>query len=89
MKKKQEQKSTFQIVLKDVTEEKNLEIHKQLTLDNVNIQNIELLKIKLSHKLPSKQNYLLSKACKKSHSIIQTLVALNKFLFHCLVSLRI
>ena len=61
MKKKQEQKSTFQIVLKDVTEEKNLEIHKQLTLDNVNIQNIELLKIKLSHKLPSKQNYLLSK----------------------------
>ena len=27
----------------------------------VNIQTIELLKIKLSHKLPSKQNYLLSK----------------------------
>ena len=33
----------------------------QLTLDNLNIQKIELLKIKLSHKLPSKQNYLLSK----------------------------
>ena len=30
-------------------------------LDNLNIQKIELLKIKLYHKLPSKQNYLLSK----------------------------
>ena len=92
MKKKQEQKSTFQIVLKDVTEEKNLEIHKQLTLDNVNTQNIELLKIKLSHKLPSKQNYLPSKTCKKLHLITQNLIALNKFVFYpnnCLVSLRI
>ena len=55
----------------------------------VNIQTIELLKIKLSHKLPSKQNYLLSKTCKKSHLITRTLIALNKFVFHRLVSLRI
>ena len=31
------------------------------SVNNLNIQKIELLKIKLSHKLPSKQNYLLSK----------------------------
>ena len=59
------------------------------SLDNLNIQKIELLKIKLSHKLPSKQNYLLSKTCKKSHLITRTLIALNKFVFHRLVSLRI
>ena len=61
-----------------------------LTLDNLNIQKIELLKIKLSRKLSSNQNYLLSKTCKKSHSITQTLTALNKFVFHpnnCLFSL--
>ena len=34
------------------------------------------------YKLPSKQNYLLSKTYKKSHSITQTIIALNKFLFH-------
>ena len=84
MKKKQEQKSTFQIVLKDVTEEKNLEIHKELTLDNVNIQNIELLKIKLSHKLPSKQNYLLSKTFTFYNS---NSPALNKFVSSLCLSL--
>ena len=42
------------------SEEKNLEIHKQLTLDNMNIQKIELLKIKLSHKLSSQQPKLPS-----------------------------
>ena len=43
-----------------------------------------------SYKLPSNQNYLLSKTCKKSHSITQTLIDLNTFVFHpnnCLVSL--
>ena len=35
--------------------------YKQLSLEKLLIQKIELLKIKLSHKLPSKQNYLLSK----------------------------
>ena len=64
----------------------------QLTPDNLNIQKIEILKVKLSHKLPSKQNYLPSKTCKKLHLITQNLIALNKFVFYpnnCLVSLRI
>ena len=52
------------------------------TVDNLNIQKIELLKIKLSHELPSKLNYILSKTYKKSHSTIQTIIALNKFVFH-------
>ena len=34
--KKEEQKSTLQIFLKDVTEEKNLEIHKQIILYKIN-----------------------------------------------------
>ena len=52
------------------------------TVDNLNIQKIELLKIKLSYELPSKLNYILSKTYKKSHSTIQTIIALNKFVFH-------
>ena len=35
--KKEEQKSTYQIILKDVTEEKNVEIQTQLTLYDLNI----------------------------------------------------
>ena len=35
--KKEEQKSTYQIFLKDVTEEKNVEIQTQLTLYDLNI----------------------------------------------------
>ena len=64
----------------------------QLTLDNMNIQIIELFIIKLSHKLPSQQKYLVSKTYKKSHLITRTIIALNKFVFHpnnCLVLLRI
>ena len=66
--KKEEQKSALQIFLKDVTEKK---IWKFInTIDSLeyflNTQKIELLKIKSSHKLPSKQN-LPSKTYKKSH----------------------
>ena len=35
--KKEEQKSTYQIFLKDVTKEKNVEIQTQLTLYDLNI----------------------------------------------------
>ena len=48
--------------LKDVTEGKKCgNSYKQLSLEKLLIKKIELLKTKLSHKLPSKQNYLLSK----------------------------
>ena len=91
--KKEELKSTLQILLKKITKERKLRNSQtQLTLDNLNIPNIELLKIKLSLKPPLKQNYLLNKTCKKSHLITRTLIALKKFVFHpsnCLVSLRI
>ena len=81
--KKEELKSTLQILLKNITKERKLRNSQtQLTLDNLNIPNIELLKIKLSHKPPLKQNYLLNKTCKKSHLITRTLIALKKFVFH-------
>ena len=60
-------------ILKDVTEEKNVEIYKHSSLSIIWI--LKLFEIKLSHKLPSKQNYLLEKNF--------------KILFDCLVSLRI
>ena len=50
------------------------------------------VKIKLSHKLPSNQNYLPSKTYAESYSITRTLIVLNKFVFHpnnYLVPLRI
>ena len=84
--KKEEQKYLRRILLRKKIWEF---INTVENLDNLNIQNIELIKIKLSQKLPLKQNYLLSKTCKKSHSITRTLMALNKFVFNCLVSLRI
>ena len=81
--KKEEQRSTLQIFLKDVWEKKNSKFITQLTLNNLNIQKIELLKIKLiSQTIPSKQNYLVSKTNKKSDLITRTLIALNKFVFH-------
>ena len=45
--KKEEQRSTLQIFLKDVWEKKISKFITQLTLKNLNIQKIELLKIKL------------------------------------------
>ena len=56
------------------------------SVNNLNIQKIELLKIKLSHKLPSKQNYLLSKTFtvdnSNSHCIEQIrFIALSFFGF--------
>ena len=85
---KEEQKSTLQIFLKKVTEEKNVKIQSNSKCENnLNIQRIELLKTKLSHVLSLKQNYLLHKTSKKSHSITQTRVALNKFVFNRFVSL--
>ena len=46
------------------------------SVNNLNIQKIELLKIKLSHKLPSKEKYLLSKTFtfdnSNSHFLEQT-----------------
>ena len=48
----------------------------------MNIQKIEFFKIKLSHELPSKLNYLLSKTYKKSHSTTRTIIAFKKFVFH-------
>ena len=82
--KKEEQKSTYQIFLKDVTEEKKLEIHKQSWLSMVWIfKKLNSFKWNYNiHKLPSKQNYLLSKTYKKSHSITQAVITLNKFVFH-------
>ena len=75
--KKEEQKSIYQIFLKDVTEEKNVEIHKHSWL----------LMIWMFKKLNSFEsnyliNYLQNKTYKKSHSITQTIIALNKLVFH-------
>ena len=74
--KKEEQKSAYQIFLKDVTEEKHLKIHKHSWLSMVLIFKKKLLQ--LNYLI----NYLLSKTYKKSHLITQTIIALNKFVFH-------
>ena len=56
--KRKEQKSALQIFLKDVTEKKNWKFINAIDSPEyfLNTQKIELLKIKSSHKLPSKQN---------------------------------
>ena len=74
--KKEEQKSAYQIFLKDVTEEKHLKIHKHSWLSMVLIFKKKLLQ--LNYLI----NYPLSKTYKKSHLITQTIIALNKFVFH-------
>ena len=58
--KKEEQKSTYQIFLKDVTEEKNLEIHKHSGLSMVWIFK-KLNSFKSNYLI----NYLLSKTYKR------------------------
>ena len=83
--KKEEQKSTLQIFLKDVTEEKNLEIHKHSWLSI-----IWIFKKLNSIKSNCLTNYLQSKTtfwAKLSYSITWTLTALNKFILLLCLSL--
>ena len=82
-------------------DKKKLEIHKHGWLSIIwifkklnSLQTLakDILEIRLSHKLPSKEIYLLNKTYKKLHSITWTLVAWNKSVFHpnnCLVPLWI
>ena len=83
---KEEQKSTLQIFLKDVTEKKNVEIHKEL------ISIIWIFKKLNSLKSNYLTNYLQSKTtfwAKLSHSITRNLIVLNKFVsLLCLSSFR-
>ena len=75
--KKEEQESTLQIFLKNVTEEKNLEISKHSWLLIIWIfKNLNSLKWNYL------TNYLQSKTYKKSHSTTRTIIALNKFVFY-------
>ena len=75
--KKEEQESTLQIFLKNVTEEKNLEISKHSRLLIIWIfKNLNSLKWNYL------TNYLQSKTYKKSHSTTRTIIALNKFVFY-------
>ena len=81
--KKEEQKSTLQIFLKDVTEEKNLEIHKQSWLSIIWIfKKLNSIKSNcLTNYLQSKTTFW-AKLTKKLHSITQTIISSNKFVFH-------
>ena len=87
--KKEEQKLTHQIFLKDVKEEKNVQIHKHSWLSIIWIfKKLKSLKSK-SHKLLSNQNYLLSKTCKKSHAVLQLSLPWTNFCFILIIALSL
>ena len=79
MKRKRNYNQLFKYFWRMLLSKKMWKFIIQLTLDNLKLKKWNSLnKSRLSHKLPSKQNYLLGKTF-ILYSITRTLIALSKF----------